>query len=471
MDTKSKTWAWTLTLCAIAGVTTQARAVPAEPQCWSDAECGEGTYCEPFASDGGEGGTGGTNGGSGGTNSGSIGSDDSTGDSANTTGGGSSNSGNGGGTAVGATTGGVSSNSGNSGASAGIALTDPADSGGGAEMAPPSGTCVSVPDYWCETDEQCTFPNYCDVDCLDGALCEPTAERFGGCQVLPANPDDACGSGGEHCPSGLSCVATVISGGGDSEGNSTTELGDPECVPTSCADDTACDEGFECVAREGSGTGGSDGNGAPIPVPVEKQCEVKRDDCDTAADCAEGWECVELTNVDGGLASPARWGAVGAIKNCYPDDLARHAETIAGLPTAPRINPRVPGEGTGGGTVDGSTNGEANDGDNDDGSTEGGGSGGNTGGGNNGGAATGGSGTGLTTGGNGETNSSDGGGNGSATGSSGSNGSSVGTSGNTGTKPVEHGDDCSVGGGLSGVGGTWILLALSSLVTRRKRRA
>jgi len=469
MDSKSKTWAWTLTLCAVAGVTTQARAEPGDP-CWSDEECGEGAYCAPTDSDGGEGGTGGTNGGSGGTNSGSIGSDDNTGgDPASTTGGVSSNngSGSGGGSAVGATTGGVSTNG---SSSSDGALPDPADSGGGVDLAPPSGTCASVPDYWCETDEQCTFPNYCDADCLDGALCEPRAERFGGCQVLPANPDEACGSGGEHCPSGLSCVATVISGGGDSEGNSTTELGGPECVPTSCADDTACDDGFECVAREGSGTGGSDGNGDPIPVPVEKQCEVKRDDCDSAADCAEGWECVELTNVDGGLASPARWGEVGAIKNCYPSDLAAYAETIAGLPTAPRINPRLPGESTGGGEVDGSTNGEVNAGANEDGS---GGTGGNTGdgnngGGNNGGGATGGSGTGQTNGGdNGATSNS---GNPSQ-GTSSNGGGSTDSSENTGTKPVEHGDDCSVGGGLSGVGGAWLMLALSSLVTRRKRRA
>jgi len=421
-------------MSALAGVTVHAHA-----QCVTDTDCSDpDTYCQGSSGAGGSGGGGtSTSGTSGGGASGSSGTSGSTGESSN----------NSGGVGSGTTT------------TGGDPGSDPA-----VDQAPlVASTCLLAPEYWCKSDADCAEGQRCELqdrfgaclteettcvtdgDCAAGLVCAPSS---GGGSTGGSDSGANTGSVGSNGSSSSGTTGGSTTGGtngASSSGGGAAEPSEATCnpYPPSCATTEDCDAGFECVEDAAGGsnsTGGSD-DGVSEP-PVFKVCEVKRLDCNSDADCSDDWKCVALDNRSGGLQSPARWGAAGPIKNCYPEGLAALAETVYGLPTAPRLDAKYPGGGDGG-TDSGGENSP----------TDTNGGGGATGGDSNG------TGSGGATGSNGENNGPGSTGNASNTGDS-----------QNGTGDTTDPDDCSAARGLSSSSASLILLAFGSLIAAARRR-
>lgn len=166
----------------------------------------------------------------------------------------------------------------------GCALECPDEAGtdAGVPEAPPAGICVTLP-------VSCTT----DADCDAGEVCHTYAHELCSGQVEPACPP------GEDCPEPPPPPPTECE-----------VVEESLCVPRyflGCAEDADCGAGFTCEPMEScacSGSAGSPGGGAP-PEPTEPECVCEPTgegycalvpvDCETDANCPEGWSCEELT--------------------------------------------------------------------------------------------------------------------------------------------------------------------------------
>jgi len=201
-------------------------------------------------------------------------------------------------------------------------------------------TDVACPAIACAEGTDCMQPDcgpsepysYCTPK-----TCDPdgAADQCGANMVCFSYESGMCsGSAGAApaCPDGADCPMT----------DPAVEPMPAECTTTvesyctykyqlPCAEAVDCGEGFDCVAYEittcsggtamGGGTEPSSGDAAPAPAPAEqmptepvveecttelsteKYCQVIDVTCETDAECAEGWTCMDQGTAVSGCAT------------------------------------------------------------------------------------------------------------------------------------------------------------------------
>jgi hypothetical protein len=177
---------------------------------------------------------------------------------------------------------------------------------------PDAPDCVTEP-CTCDAASECVPAESFDDDTYYSGDCEADADCPMGftCQEVQA----PCASTGCACPpceEGTECTCDCPT---DPEPCEATTYKYCAYTPVECASDADCSEGFECKAQEVcSGSAGCgcavpacDPEGeCPEPEPCEcdeteytescevvgHYCEAKQIECEAAADCPEGWECV-----------------------------------------------------------------------------------------------------------------------------------------------------------------------------------
>ncbi len=218
------------------------------------------------------------------------------------------------------------------------------------------GRC-ELPVTACESDAQCLAGlscvnsgwggGYADAGTSVGADAghpdHPTASS-GAAEASPVG-DIPVDSGGYEGGVGYADASWGDASWGDAASGSPSS----ECSfsETPCQATADCAGGYECArVHEGTACGGSvacDADGG-CPPPTEPVCEdfykqlcyPKQAVCNTDAECAGGWKCIEFTNAEGGLTSPSWWNATQAVKSCVPAGFAVLAGSARGLPWAPR---------------------------------------------------------------------------------------------------------------------------------------
>jgi uncharacterized protein (TIGR03382 family) len=190
---------------------------------------------------------------------------------------------------------------------------EPTDCGGG-------GTCIDIG----PPPPSCTA----DADCAEGERCiVETFESCVGCAC--AEDDPTCGC---DVPVGEECTTETYA----------------FCAPPwagACEADADCGAGFTCEVLEVCGCSGSAGGRDAGPVPpsedcfcepaAEGSCVLERVECETDADCLEGFTCVDEASA--GACAVSEDGTVSCdeptngARICVPPSFINAPEGESGL--------------------------------------------------------------------------------------------------------------------------------------------